>query len=118
MTRQVDLKGLTRRGKPATTNLPVVRDRLVGRERDMAIARSLLRRDDIGLLTLTGAGGSGKTRLALALARSLLYDFDDGVYFVELAPLRDPGLVPLAVAQSVGLQDSGGRPPEVALRDF
>src|SRR5438270_350954 len=60
------------------------------------------------LVTLTGAGGIGKTRLALAAARQLLPHFADGVWLAELSPLSDPGLVPAAVAAAVGLELGGG----------
>jgi non-specific serine/threonine protein kinase len=62
------------------------------------------------LLTLTGPGGSGKTRLCIRLAAEVAADFPDGVYFVPLAPVREPGLVPSSIAQHIGLQDSRGRP--------
>jgi non-specific serine/threonine protein kinase len=62
------------------------------------------------LLTLTGAGGCGKTRLAIALASAVADDFPAGVHFVSLAAIKDPALVPVSIAQSIGLQDSRGRP--------
>ena len=65
---------------------------------------------DSYLVTLTGPGGSGKTRLCIALATAVAGDYPDGVYFVPLAPVRDPGLVPSTIAQSIGLQDARDRP--------
>ncbi|MFQ5794857.1 MAG: AAA family ATPase [Candidatus Bipolaricaulia bacterium] len=64
------------------------------------------------LLTLTGAGGTGKTRLGLQAAADLIDDFEDGVYFVDLAPISDPGLVVSAIAQKMGVREAevGGRP--------
>ena len=62
------------------------------------------------LVTLTGPGGSGKTRLTIALAAAVADDYPDGVYFVPLAPVRDPGLVPSTIVQSIGLQDARDRP--------
>jgi len=80
----------------------------IGRERELAEARRLLERNC--LLTLTGPGGSGKTRLCIELAVQVAADYPDGVYFVRLAPVRDPALVPSSIGQGVGLPDSGGRP--------
>jgi predicted ATPase/DNA-binding CsgD family transcriptional regulator len=80
----------------------------IGRERELAQARRLLAGSY--LVTLTGPGGSGKTRLCIALAAEVAGDYPDGVYFVPLAPVRDPGLVPSTIAQSLGLQDARDRP--------
>ena len=80
----------------------------IGRERELAQARRLLAASY--LVTLTGPGGSGKTRLCIALAAEVAGDYPDGVYFVPLAPVRDPGLVPSTIAQSLGLQDARDRP--------
>jgi predicted ATPase len=82
------------------TNLPVQPTPLVGRERELAEILELIRRER--LVTLTGAGGSGKTRLALQAAAELADDFRDGVWWVSLAALRDPALVEPTVAHAVG----------------
>ena len=82
------------------TNLPVQPTVLVGRERELAEAGDLLR--SCRLLTLTGPGGSGKTRLALQLAAEAVDEFSDGVFWVSLQALRDPALVERAIAASVG----------------
>jgi predicted ATPase/DNA-binding CsgD family transcriptional regulator len=80
----------------------------IGRERELAQARRLLAGSY--LVTLTGPGGSGKTRLGIALAAEVAGDYPDGVFFVPLAPVRDPELVPSTIAQSLGLQDARDRP--------
>jgi predicted ATPase/class 3 adenylate cyclase len=85
------------------TNLPVAAWPLLGREPELAEIRSLVA-GGVRLLTLTGPGGSGKTRLALQAAAELSEEFRDGTFFVAFAPLRDPQAVHSAVAQAVGLQ--------------
>ena len=88
--------------------LPKPLTSFIGRERELAQAKRLLQ--DSYLVTLTGPGGSGKTRLCIALAAAVASDYPDGVHFVPLAPVRDPGLVPSTIAQSIGLQDARDRP--------
>jgi hypothetical protein len=73
-------------------NLPVQPTPLIGRKQIGATVGELLRRAEVRLLTLTGPGGTGKTRLGLQVAADLLEDFDNGVYFVPLAAIRDPAL--------------------------
>jgi len=87
-----------------TRGLPRPLTSFIGRERELAQAKRLL--EGSYLVTLTGPGGSGKTRLCIALASDVAGDFPDGVYFVPLAPVRDPELVPSTIAQSIGLQDA------------
>ncbi|MFN0073866.1 MAG: ATP-binding protein [Chloroflexota bacterium] len=81
---------------------------LVGRERERALVSALLRRSDVRLLTLLGAGGVGKTRLALAVAQGLLADFPSGITFIDLASIADPLLVLPAIAGALQLRASEG----------
>ncbi len=90
-------------------NLPRERSKLVGREKEVAQVGSLL---DGGqrLITLYGPGGAGKTRLALAVAREVVGRFGDGVWWVELAHISDPGLVAGALASALGVREAPDRP--------
>jgi predicted ATPase/class 3 adenylate cyclase len=89
-------------------NLPVALTSFVGREEEVAEVERLL--GQTRLLTLTGPGGSGKSRLALAAADDLLPQFQDGAWSVDLAPVTDPALVPAAVANALGVREAGDRP--------
>jgi non-specific serine/threonine protein kinase len=93
---------------PPAPALPAALTRFVGRERELAAL--LARLPTARLLTLTGAGGCGKTRLAVEAARQVVADYPDGVWPVELGPLADPALVPQAVARALGLRERPGRP--------
>ena len=98
------------------TNLPLQPTPLVGREREIREVADLLRRPDVRVVTLAGTGGTGKTRLGVHVAAELLDDFENGVFFVTLAPLTDPELVLSTVARVLGVLDSGGGTPAAALR--
>jgi predicted ATPase len=113
--RLVALPGRHRDASPPN-NLPLELSSFVGREKELLEVERLL--DDTRLLTLTGPGGCGKTRLALAAAGELLEGFGDGVWLVELASLADPSLVPQAVASTLGVREQPGRLPSETLSDY
>src|SRR5215204_5826143 len=82
-------------------SFPIPRNRLIGREVERATARDLLLEEAVPLVTLTGPGGVGKTRPALAIAEDVAERFADGVIWVDLAPLSDPDLVPSTMASAL-----------------
>ena len=97
-------------------NLPVQLTSFIGREKDIAEVKRLLASSR--LVTLTGSGGAGKTRLSLQVAAEVIDDFNHGVWFVELAPLTDPALVPQAIAAVLGLREDAHRSLMTALTDY
>ncbi len=104
-------------GRPSSVALPRPLTSFVGREREVADVREALSREGVRLLTLTGPGGVGKTRLALQAAAGLAGRFADGVAFVALAPLAEPAHVAPAVAAALGVPGPTGRPAEEAVPD-
>ena len=101
---------------PFPHNLPNQVTGFVGRDRELAEVRQLL--TQARLVTLTGSGGCGKTRLALQVAAQVLEEFWDGVWLVELAALNNPTLVPQAVVSALDVREEPGRPVPARLADF
>jgi predicted ATPase len=113
------LSSLPLDSKPAATNnLPRQLTTFVGRERELVEVQELLRTSTSRLVTLTGTGGCGKTRLSLQVAQSVLADYPQGVWLIELAPVADPALVPQTVAATLGLREEAGRPITTTLSDY
>jgi predicted ATPase/class 3 adenylate cyclase len=100
------------------TNLPTQPTALLGREQEVAAVVTLLRRSDVRLITLTGPGGVGKTRLSLQVAADLVDDFSQGVYFVDLAPIREPAVVIGQIAITLGVKEIGGQPLLATLKEY
>jgi predicted ATPase/DNA-binding SARP family transcriptional activator len=99
----------------APHRLPTAPSGLVGRERELSMAGTLLRRPDVRLVTLVGPGGVGKTRLALQIAEELSIAFEDGACFVSLAAIRDASLVASTIAGALGLPARGDPSPREAV---
>jgi len=95
---------------------PIQLTSFVGRDTEIAEVRDILARNR--LVTLTGAGGVGKTRLAVQVAASVAGGYADGAWYVDLAPITDPDLVPVSAARALGLPDQPGRSPEKSLLQF
>lgn len=103
---------------PRRINLPAQATSFVGRKGELAMVSDLLRRAPVRLVTLTGPGGVGKTRLALQVAAELAGDFEDGVCLVSLSSVTDPARVMPAVAQSLGIQESAQQTLVQAVQDY
>src|SRR5438105_12140462 len=90
-------------------NLPIAPTPFIGRRRELRALRDVLSRDEVRLVTLTGPGGSGKTRLGLQVVAELMDIFVDGAVFVDLSPISDPALVMPTIARTLGVEDAVGR---------
>lgn len=99
-------------------NLPYQHVPLIGREKELEIVRNILLRSDVNLLTITGPGGIGKTRLALQVAADLLNDFEHGVFFISLASLTNADLVATTMVQTLGLKAAENQPSVDLLKGY
>jgi predicted ATPase len=105
---------------PATrpSNLPNPGSAFVGRDKELAAAKELLLRRDVRLVTVTGPGGIGKSRLALEVARDVVKHFPSGVYFVPLAGVSDSSSIAIVLAQTLGVRETGGQTQLETLKDY
>jgi predicted ATPase/class 3 adenylate cyclase len=99
-------------------NLPAQTTQFIGREDEVQEIGEILKERNVRLLTLTGPGGTGKTRLSQEAAAEMLDIFPDGVFFIPLAPISDPELVPTTIARTIGVREGGGLPPLENLKSF
>jgi len=119
---QLDKEGLATAFPPLKTldsfpnNLPIHLTSFIGREKEIAEVKQEL--EAHRLVTLTGSGGTGKTRLSLQVAAELLEKFDHGVWFIELAPLADPDLIPQTILSTFGIKDQSGKEPLELLKIY
>ena len=100
------------------SNLPIPGSVFIGRDKELAAAKGLLLRRDVRLVTVTGPGGIGKSRLALEVARDMVEHFPSGVYFVPLAGVSDPASIAIVIAQTLGVRETGGQPQLKTLKEY
>jgi predicted ATPase len=105
------------RAEARPSNLPAPTSVFVGRDKELAAARALLLRDDVRLVTATGPGGIGKSRLALEVARAVKEEFPGGVYFVPLAAVKDPGLLAFTIVRTLGIRETANQSAAETLRE-
>jgi predicted ATPase len=109
---------VARRSEPRPNNLPVQRTAFIGREHEAATLGELLGRVDVRLVTVTGPGGIGKTRLALQVASRIADQFPGGVCFVALSPVGEPSLIAATIAQAAGVRETANHSPQDSLKDY
>lgn len=112
------LDGILGGATAGPARVPAPSSALIGREEELEQLSALLLREDVRIVTISGAGGSGKTRVALELARSLGQQFANGAAFVELASVHDPSLVSASIARALGVPETPESSPSAALADW
>ena len=114
--REGGASATVQRMQTAVNNLPMQRTGFVGREKEVAAAKEQLLRPEVRLITVTGPGGIGKTRLAVEVAGGVTETFNGGIYFVQLAPVSDPSLIATVIIQTLGIREAGSQSPLEALK--
>ncbi len=108
----------SRQSTPRLNTLPSQATAFIGREREVTAVKELLLRDDVRVVTLTGSGGIGKTRLALQVAGEVRERFDGGICFIPLAAVTDPLLIPSIIAQGLGIRETGRAVSVQSLKEY
>src|SRR5437773_879776 len=108
----------SRHSPPRSSNLPAQRTVLIGRDQEVEAVKELLLRQDVHVITLTGPGGIGKTRLGLQVAEEVAQSFPSGVFFVPLAAVSDTALVPSIIAQALGMRETGRQVTIESLKEY
>ncbi len=103
---------------PRLSNLPTQRTALIGREQEVEQVKELLLRDSVHLVTLTGPGGIGKSRLGLQVAAAIAGNFPGGVFFIPLAGAHDPAMIPSLIAQALGMRQTGRQVTIESLKEY
>ena len=98
--------------------LPLIKSQIIGRDEDLANLKQLISKPEVSFINILGAGGTGKTTIAIHLAHQIVDNFTDGVIFISLAPVTDSALVASTIAGVLGLQDSGKEPIQQLLTEF
>ncbi len=104
--------------KISERNIPVIRGRIFGRENELKLLKDLLLMPEVGLITITGTGGTGKTTLSLKLLHDIKDNYKNRVYFIALASIKDASLIPSAIAEELGLFDTGKQPISNTLLEY
>ena len=97
-------------GSRQQTKLPIIRGSIIGRDAEMKLLKEMVSDPEVGLITVTGPGGTGKTRLSLQLLYGLREEYPDGAYFISLASVSDASLVTSTIAHEIGVFDNGKQP--------